>query len=134
VSIAGIGWFGEGGKLRCVVERFGLHFLIFTYFGQNQKIGSHMTRQIRSVSSSEFSGRFGQWSFSAQAAPVRVTNQKTGMVLGYFVSEQEFEDYVRLRDGAPLSRFAWEMPDEFVSELNKPIANLHPELDCLMED
>jgi hypothetical protein len=36
-----------------------------------------------------------------------VTNQKTGVVLGYFVSATEFEEYLKVRDPLPKSRFAW---------------------------
>ena len=90
--------------------------------------------QVRKVSSSEFAGRFGKWSFSAQSAPVMVTNQKTGVVLGYFVSAAEFEDYLRVRDRLPKAAFAWEMPDDLAAALNEPAARRRPELDHLMDD
>ena len=89
---------------------------------------------VQRVSSSEFAGRFGQWSFTAQTAPVMVTNQKTGMVLGYFVSAGDFEDYLRVRDQMPRAAFAWEMPTELVAELDKPLRRRRPELDGLMDD
>lgn len=88
---------------------------------------------IRNATSSEFAGRFGQWSFSAQTAPVKVTNNKTGMVLGYFVSAAEFEAYLRVRDAMPVAAFVWEMPDDLAAELDKPLARPRPELDGLME-
>jgi len=47
---------------------------------------------MKQVSSSEFAGKFGQWAFAAQSTPVMVTNQKTGMVMGYFVSAAEFDE------------------------------------------
>ena len=90
--------------------------------------------QLQNVSSTEFAGRFGQWSFTAQSAPVMVTNQKTGMVLGYFVSANEFEAYLKLRDQLPTAKFAWEMPDDLAAELAKPLAKRRPELDDLMQD
>ena len=90
--------------------------------------------QLQKVSSTEFASRFGQWSFTAQAAPVMVTNQKTGMVLGYFVSAVEFEAYLKVRDQLPQARYAWEMPDEIAAELDKPLPRRRPELDALLED
>ena len=90
--------------------------------------------QVQNVSSTEFAGRFGQWSFTAQSAPVMVTNQKTGMVLGYFVSASEFEAYLKLRDQLPVAKFAWEMPDDLAAELAKPLPKRRPELDDLMQD
>lgn len=89
---------------------------------------------IQKVSSTEFAGRFGQWSFSAQSAPVMVTNQKTGVVLGYFISATEFAEFLKVRDLLPKARFAWEMPDELVAELDKPLQRRRPELDALMDD
>ena len=90
--------------------------------------------QMQKVSSSEFAGRFGQWSFTAQTAPVMVTNRKTGMVLGYFISASEFEEYLKVRDILPKARFAWEMPDDLATELGKSMAGRRKELDVLMED
>ena len=89
---------------------------------------------IRDATSTEFAGRFGQWSFSAQSAPVKVTNRKTGMVLGYFVSAAEFDAYLRVRDSMPKAGYAWEMPDDLAAELNKPLARRRPELDGQMDD
>ena len=86
------------------------------------------------VSSSEFAGRFGQWSFTAQSEPVKVTNQKTGVVLGYFVSAGEFENYLRLRNKAPKAGFAWEMDDEMAASLRKRLPRRRPKLDKLMAD
>ena len=63
-----------------------------------------------------------------------VTNQKTGMVLGYFVSAGEFEAFLRVRDLLPKTRFAWEMPQELAAELDKPLPRKRPELDALMDD
>ena len=90
--------------------------------------------QIRKVSSTEFAGRFGRWSVTAQSGPIMVTNQKTGVVLEYFVSASEFEEYLKVRDLLPKSRFAWEMPADLVEELEKPLNRRRPELDPLMEE
>ena len=90
--------------------------------------------QVKKVSSSEFAGRFGQWSFTAQSSPVMVTNQKTGMVLGYFVSAADFDEYIKLRDRLPKSGYAWEMPSDLAAELDNPTPRLRPELDALMDD
>lgn len=87
--------------------------------------------KVQNASSTEFAGRFGQWSFSAQSAPVMVTNNKTGVVLGYFVSAAEFEDYLRLRDLLPKAGYLWEMPDDLAAELKKPIKRRRPKLDAL---
>ena len=89
---------------------------------------------VKQVSSSEFAGRFGQWSFTAQSAPVKVTNQKTGVVLGYFVSAAEFEAYLEVREQLPQARFAWEMPDDLAAELDRPLPRRRPELDSLMDE
>lgn len=89
---------------------------------------------VQKVSSSEFAGRFGQWSFTAQSAPVMVTNQKTGVVLGYFVSAGEFEEYLKVRDLLPKARFAWEMPDDLANELDKPLGRRRQDLDPLMDE
>ena len=90
--------------------------------------------QVKKVSSTEFAGRFGQWSFTAQSSPVMVTNQKTGMVLGYFVSAAEFEAYLKVRDRLPRAGFAWEMPDDLAAELEKPVARRRQEFDELIDD
>ena len=45
--------------------------------------------KVQKVSSTEFAGKFGRWSFAAQSAPVMVTDRKTGVVKGYFVSARE---------------------------------------------
>jgi hypothetical protein len=86
------------------------------------------------VSSSEFAGKFGHWSFEAQTVPVKVVNNKTGNVLGYFVSAREFSEFVRLRDRLPRAIPAWEMDEELLAELSKPLPPDYPDLDCLMEE
>lgn len=74
----------------------------------------------------EFAGRFGQWSFAALSAPIMVTNHKTGVVLGYFVSAAEFEEYLKVRDLLPKAGFAWEMPTDLADELEKPLTPRRP--------
>ncbi len=90
--------------------------------------------RVQKVSSTAFASRFGQWAFTAQSAPVMVTNQKTGMVLGFFVSAGDFEHYLRVRDLIPKARFAWEMPDELAAELDTPLGGLRAELDTLIDE
>ena len=90
--------------------------------------------QIRKVSSTEFAGRFGQWSFTAQSGPIMVTNQKTGVLVGYFVSATDFEEYLKVRDLLPEARFAWEMAADLAEELEKPLNRRRPDLDALMEE
>jgi hypothetical protein len=63
-----------------------------------------------------------------------VTNQKTGVVLGYFVSATEFEEYLKVRDLLPKAQFASEMPADLVEELEKLLNWRRPELDALMEE
>jgi hypothetical protein len=63
-----------------------------------------------------------------------VTNQKTGVVLGYFVSATEFEEYLKVRDLLPKAQFAWEMPADLVEELEKLLNWRRLELDALMEE
>lgn len=90
--------------------------------------------KTQQVSSSDFAGKFGQWSFSAQSAPVKVVNNKTGVVMGYFISAREFEEYMRLRDRLPRAVAAWEISEELAAELEKPLPRLRPELDHLMDE
>ena len=90
--------------------------------------------KVQKASSTEFAGRFGQWSFSAQSAPVMVTNRKTGVVLGYFVSAAEFDDYLKVRAQLPKAAHVWEMPNDLAAELKKPLARRRPQLDALMDD
>lgn len=92
------------------------------------------TQKHSTVSSSEFAGRFGQWSFAAQSEPVKVTNQKTGVVLGYFVSAGEFENYLKLRNRMPKAGFAWEMDDKMAASLRKRLPRRRPKLDKLMAE
>jgi hypothetical protein len=86
------------------------------------------------VSSSEFAGRFGHWAFEAQSAPIKVMNNKTGQVLGYFVSAREFYEFARLRDRLPRAIPAWELDEEMLAELAKPLPDDYPDLDYLMDD
>ncbi len=86
------------------------------------------------VSSSEFAGRFGHWAFEAQSAPIKVVNNKTGQVLGYFASAREFSEFVRLRDRLPRALYAWELDDEMLAELQKPLPEDYPDLDHLMDE
>ncbi|HYD73326.1 MAG TPA: hypothetical protein VEF55_09315 [Candidatus Binatia bacterium] len=91
-------------------------------------------QDVRAVSSSEFASRFGHWAFEAQSAPVKVRNNKTGAVLGYFVSAREFSEFVRLRDRLPRAVWAWELDDDLVAELQKPLPDDYPDLDYLMDE
>ena len=90
--------------------------------------------KLPDVSSSDFAGRFGHWAFEAQAVPVRVVNQKTGKVLGYFVSAREFSEFVRLRDRLPRALAAWELDEETIDELKKPLPDDYPDLDHLLDE
>ncbi len=91
-------------------------------------------KKLRNVSSTEFAGRFGHWSFAAQSEPVMVTNQKTGVVLGYFVSAGEFASYLKVRDRLPKVAYAWEMDADLSASLDKKLSRRRPKLDRLMED
>lgn len=91
-------------------------------------------KKLRNVSSTEFAGRFGQWSFAAQSEPVMVTNQKTGVVLGYFVSAAEFASYLKVRDRLPKVGYAWEMDANLSAALDKKLPQRRPKLDKLMAD
>lgn len=90
--------------------------------------------EVRAVSSSEFAGRFGHWAFESQAAPVKVVNNKTGATLGYFVSAREFSEFVRLRDYLPRAVPAWEMSEDLVREMEKPLPEDYPDLDHLLDE
>jgi hypothetical protein len=83
--------------------------------------------KVQKVSSSEFAGKFGHWSFAAQSAPVMVTDQKTGVVKGYFVSANEFAEFLRLRDRLPKAGFIWDMSADMAAELEKPLPKNYPE-------
>lgn len=82
--------------------------------------------KVQRVSSSEFAGKFGHWSFAAQSAPVMVTDRKTGVVKGYFVSAQEFSEFMRLRDRLPTAGFIWDMNPDLAAELEKPLPRDYP--------
>ena len=90
--------------------------------------------EIKKVSSTEFAGKFGQWSFAAQTAPIMVTDRKTGVVKGYFVSAREFAEFLRLRERMPMAGFAWQMSPEMAAELEKPLPKNYPDLDRLMKE
>jgi hypothetical protein len=83
--------------------------------------------KVQRVSSSEFAGKFGHWSFAAQTAPVMVTDQKTGVVKGYFVSATEFGEFLRLRDRLPKAGFVWDMSADMAAELEKPLPKNYPD-------
>ena len=82
--------------------------------------------KIHRVSSSEFAGKFGHWSFAAQTGPVMVTDQKTGVVKGYFLSAREYLGLMRLRDQMPKAGFAWEMSEDMAAEIAKPLPKDYP--------
>ncbi len=82
--------------------------------------------KVQKVSSSEFAGKFGHWSFAAQSAPVMVTDRKTGIVKGYFVSADEFGELLKLRDRMPKAVYAWELSPELAAELEKPLPRNYP--------
>ncbi len=82
--------------------------------------------KIQRVSSSEFAGKFGHWSFAAQSAPVMVTDRKTGAVKGYFVSAHEFDEFLRLRDRLPKVGYVWDMSADMAAELEKPLPKTYP--------
>ncbi|HRO03914.1 MAG TPA: hypothetical protein PLS69_09965 [Terricaulis sp.] len=87
------------------------------------------------VSSTDFAGKFGQWSFRAQSAPVQVVNNKTGVTLGYFISEREFRELVRVMGG--YNRKAVhpsELSPDLAAELEKPLAAYETEHDELVKD
>jgi hypothetical protein len=84
-------------------------------------------RAMPKVTSTEFASRFGHWSLKAQREPVGVVNSKTGTVVGYFLSEEDFIQYLRVRDMLPKSRWAWEMDEEMIAELKKPLPADYPE-------
>lgn len=82
--------------------------------------------KVQKVSSTDFAGKFGHWSFAAQSAPVMVTDQKTGVVKGYFVSAREFSEFLRLRDRLPKAGFVWDMSPDMAAELEKPLPKSYP--------
>ena len=82
--------------------------------------------KVQKVSSSEFAGKFGHWSFAAQSSPVMVTDRKTGVVKGYFVSAAEFAEFLRVRDRLPKAGYVWEMSDDMAAELEKPLPRNYP--------
>lgn len=87
--------------------------------------------KILKVSSSQFASNFGQWSFRALSTPVEVTDRKTGMVKGYFVSPGEFMEFLRLRDRLPRAGYVWEMSEEMAAELERPLPEDYPDPDDL---
>lgn len=96
--------------------------------------GARSDYKVREVSSSEFAGRFGHWAFEAQTNPIKVVNNKTGQVLGYFASAREFSEFARLRNRLPRALYAWELDEEMIAELEKPLPADYPDLDYLMDE
>ena len=82
--------------------------------------------KVQRVSSSEFAGKFGRWSFAAQSSPVMVTDKKTGAVKGYFISAHEFGEFLRLRNRLPKAGFIWDMSEDMAAELEKPLPRDYP--------
>ena len=89
---------------------------------------------VPEVSSSDFAGRFGHWAFEAQRSPVKVVNNKTGATLGYFVAAGDFSEFVRLRDRLPRAIPAWQMDEDLIAELEKPLPADYPDLDHLLDE
>lgn len=82
--------------------------------------------KVQKVSSTEFAGKFGHWSFAAQSTPVMVTDRKTGVVKGYFVSAREFDEFMRLRNRMPKAGFIWDAAPDMAAELEKPLPRKYP--------
>ena len=83
-------------------------------------------KEIQKISSSEFASKFDHWSFAAHSMPVRVTDRKTGVTVGYFVSARHFDEYLKWRCAAPRAGFLWEMSQEMADELAKPLSDGYP--------
>lgn len=62
-----------------------------------------------------------------------VFDQYSGVVIGYFISPDDFEAFSHMSVLAKRSRFASEMPMELADALRTPLTSRRPELDDLMD-
>ena len=79
------------------------------------------------VASAEFGKNFGRYKEIAQREPVAITSD--GHTSGYFVSEHEFSEYIRLKAQARKAYHVSELPEATVQALR--VARMKPEHDAL---
>lgn len=84
------------------------------------------------VPSSEFSKNFGKYREAALREPVAVTSHER--VTGYFVSSDEYEEYIRLKKQMPKALAIEELSEETIQALAKTKMNSrHKHLNELLD-
>jgi PHD/YefM family antitoxin component YafN of YafNO toxin-antitoxin module len=85
------------------------------------------------VQASEFAKNFGRYKELAQREPVAVTSH--GRTSGYFISEQEYLEYRRLKAHARRAYHISELPQETIAALKTAQMDpAHDHLNALMDD
>jgi PHD/YefM family antitoxin component YafN of YafNO toxin-antitoxin module len=84
------------------------------------------------VPSSEFSKNFGKYREAVHQGPVAVTYHER--VTGYFVSVDEYEDYVRVKKRMPKTFAIEELSEETIRALAKAkMSSRHKHLNTLLD-
>jgi PHD/YefM family antitoxin component YafN of YafNO toxin-antitoxin module len=85
------------------------------------------------VPATEFAKNFGRYKELAQRESVAITSH--GRTSGYFVSEQEYAEYQRLRAHARRAYHISELPETAVAALTEARMNpKHDHLNTLLDD
>jgi PHD/YefM family antitoxin component YafN of YafNO toxin-antitoxin module len=85
------------------------------------------------IPATEFAKNFGRYKELAQREPVAITSH--GRTSGYFISEFEYLEYVRLKERARRVYHISELPDETVAALeNARMDPAHDHLNALLDD
>ena len=85
------------------------------------------------VPATEFAKNFGRYKELAQREPVAITSH--GRTSGYFISEFEYLEYVRLKEHARRAYRISELPEETVAALeNARMDPAHDHLNALLDD
>jgi len=84
------------------------------------------------VSSSEFSKHFGKYREAALREAIAVTSHER--VTGYFISAEEYEEYVQMKKRMPKAYAIEELSEKTIQAIATAKANArHKHLDALME-
>lgn len=85
------------------------------------------------VPATEFAKNFGRYKEIAQREPVAITSH--GRTSGYFISEYEYLEYLRLKDRARRAYHISELPAETVAALEGARMDpSHDYLNALLDD
>lgn len=85
------------------------------------------------VPASEFSKNFGRYRDIVQREPVAVTNHER--VTGYFLSKDEYEEYLKVKSMMPKAYAIEELSDATIQSLiNARMDSKHNHLNSLLEE